>query len=160
MKIIITLSTLTAFLLEQKGHLPNLLKSAFDFEDNPKSSVGQYFGETTNWGMLNEACKNAFNFDGETITMEYNDNNGPMPLNSMLKPIHEFSNWVQRSYDNENYPWEKNAWEEEYCSGDDDVDYNSSYLDCCIAMIELYCLVNKLTYHEFTTYCTKEEFTL
>lgn len=76
-----------------------------------------------------------------------------LTIMGLLKPIHALSDWVARCYDNEQYPWENDAWDSAL-SGDDDVDYNSSYLDCCIAMIELYCLDNKLTYKEFTYYQT------
>lgn len=156
---------LIALIIKEKDRLPDLLKDAFDFtEDEP--GVLHYFYEPTCWDELNAACGDNFTIkfpdhtreEGFTITLGINPNTELMEITQMLKPIHAFTDWVCRSYEEETYPWEKNAWEEDYCSGDDDVDYNSSYIDCCIAMIELYLLRNGFTYHECTTYCQKKDF--
>ena len=153
----ITLSQINACLnnaIKQNLKLPRIISDFADDEDN-EDLISYYILETQNWDILNN---NLFTFDKEeTITITYHPNapiNCPFIMNSIIA----FSSWVSRSYEDETYPWETNAWTEGYCSGDDDVDYNSSYLDCVIACIEYYLLTEGLTKREFTTYNTNLDY--
>lgn len=155
-KIIITIPMLADCILQNSEHLPDILKDAFDLDELKQgdfTSITQYFTETSSWDMLNSCNTNAtFNPQTQEFTFLISPTYEVIHCASALRHINDFSNWVSRSYDNKQYPWEDDAWEQGYCSGDDDVDYNSSYLDCCVAMLEFYLVLNKLTYPEYTTY--------
>lgn len=126
--------------------------------DNIDDTIHAYFLESQNWDMLFKAS-DTFRFEVEDkkvkrIILQWNHH--PQATNMMINcfavfdHIMAFSSWVFRSYEDELYPWEKDAWEEGYCSGDDDVDYNSSYLEAVIAIIEEYLIFKRLTKRELT----------
>lgn len=154
-KLIISLEiiakTLYPLIKENPAILPDLLKDeSFNTEEELLEHITHMHTECQNWDMLNGINQLA-TFNGKEWNLEY-PTNQPVPCETLFKHISAFSDYVARSYDDENYPWEQSAWDEGYCSGDDDVDYNSSYLDACIAWIELYLLTQKLTNKECTTW--------
>lgn len=146
------LSTHLAALLHEQTptNLPELLQDAFSNWDDLKTiedELAHYFA-TPNWGALNQAGR-LYHFDGTTFAIFYKPDN-PVNCTFIFQPIKDFADWVNRSYDNDGYPWEQSAWDLGYCTGDDDVDYNASYPYIIIAILELYLLRNKFTYREFT----------
>lgn len=136
-QITITLTDLQAFLVQVHEEKPELLEGTLleDFDDPTDfyNNLGYYASETSNWDIIN--C-NRLTFDKEKqeFKLEYH----PHFPNITFLRIERFSDWVSRSYDNNLYPWEQNAWDLGYCSGDDDVDYNSSYLDILVEALRLY----------------------
>lgn len=143
--------TLYPLIKENPAILPDLLKDeSFNTEEELLEHITHMHNECQNWDMLN-GCNSLATFDGNAWNLEYPPNQ-PIPCETLFKHISDFSDYVARSYDGAQYPWETSAWENGYCSGDDDVDYNSGYLDACIAWVELYLLTQKLTYKECTTW--------
>ena len=98
-KIIISFDDLKNAFLNRINNgikLPDLIADLIAEDD-----ITHYFAEPTCWDMLNAACGQLFHFDGTTITLHYNPNTRPFDCNLAFKPIHAFSDWVARSYDNE-----------------------------------------------------------
>lgn len=153
-KIKISLTHLAALLHEQNPtNLPELLRDAFSTWDDLQTleeELNSYF-TAPNWGILNQAGRGIYHFDGTSFEIFYKPDQ-PIDCLFVFQPIKDFADWVNRSYDNDGYPypWEQSAWDLGYCTGDDDVDYNASYPYIIIAILELYLLQNKLTYMEFT----------
>lgn len=136
-QITVTLRDLQAFLVQVYNEPPELfikgtLLEDFDFI-NSGDPISYYASETSNWDIIN-CDKLSFDKAKQEFKLEYHPD---FPNITFLR-IERFSDWVSRSYDNELYPWEQNAWDLGYCSGDDDVDYNSSYLDILVEALKLY----------------------
>ena len=153
-KIRIKLTHLAAMLRRQNpANLPELFRDAFSNWAEPKTierELAAYF-PSPNWGILNLAGRGIYLFGSTSSSFEiFYKPDQPIDCLSIFQPIKDFADWVDRSYDNDCYPWEQSAWDLGYCTGDDDVDYNASYLYLIIAILELYLLQNKLTYKEFT----------
>ena len=104
----------------------------FQFSKEDGDSLSYYASETTNWDNINNKD---FSVDLENNSIIYNE---ALPSSMLLEQIRNFSSWVSRSYDNELYPWESDAWDIGYCQGDDDVDYNSSYLEIISDFFDYY----------------------
>lgn len=158
--LIITAPMLAACILANANNLPPILEDALDLDEIQSgdfTSIAQYFTECSNWDALNTTGNFYLEFpnhdENHLTQFEFTilPKSETINCKSLFKPINDFSDWVARSYDNDQYPWENTAWDE-YCTGDDDVDYNSSYLDCVVAMIELYLVTEKYTSPELTTY--------
>lgn len=124
---------LAYFQTVHNGEYNKSILSDIDFIN--EDQIEYYTSETQNWHLISS---NEFAFDDETKTFYINAH-----ITGYDKQIKAFSDWVSRSYENEEYPWESNAWDEGICTGDDDVDYNSSYLDIIVDAIELYIEHNK-----------------
>lgn len=125
------------------NRLPEILKDAFDLDElksEGPTCIEQYFQETNNWNLLNTASGGAYEFKDNIFTINVPENE-PINCIGLFRPINDFSNWVSRSYDYQQYPWEKHAWDYGYCSG-----------DCAVALLEFYLIINKKTHKEFTTY--------
>lgn len=135
-QITITLTDLQEFLVAVHKYKPELLEGTLleDFDPiESEDDIAYYASETQNWDIINWD-RLTFDKEKQEFKLEYHPN---FPNITFLR-IEAFSDWVSRSYENVLYPWEQNAWELGYCSGDDDVDYNSSYLDILVEAIKLY----------------------
>lgn len=129
-QITITLRDLQAFLVQVYYEKPELLEDTIleDFDPvEAEDDIGYYATETRNWNTIN--C--------DSLTFDIEKQEFKLGYNPFIR-IESFSDWVSRSYDNDLYPWEQNAWDLGYCSGDDDVDYNSGYLDTLVEALKLY----------------------
>ena len=104
----------------------------FQFSKEDGDSISYYASETTNWANINNRN---FSVDPKNNSITYNK---ALPSSTLLEQIRSFSSWVSRSYENELFPWESDAWDIGYCQGDDDVDYNSSYLEIISDIFDYY----------------------
>lgn len=99
--------------------------------------LNYYASETRNTHLFNN---DNFSINQEANSITYNES---LTSEQLLKQIRHFSDWVYRSYEGELFHWENDAWDQGYCSGDDDVDYNSSYLEIIADTFEYYHNHNK-----------------
>ena len=114
---------------------PEILKdSILEYFLPNEELILHFLSETRNLNHLNNPD---FNIDLDQGIINYNEK---LPVEILTKRFSDFSDYIYRSYEDDHYPWETNAWENPniQISGDDDVDYNSSYLDQFIEAFALY----------------------
>ena len=146
-KLIITYDELGKCILENRRTLPERLQDVFasyfpEFRRGDFGSIQFYFTKCGPATRLRLSTDN-FQFITEGVAIITPDNETIKPQ-TLFKHIMEYTSWVFRSYENKLFPGEENTWDLGYCQGDDDVDYQSSYLDIAINIINFYLVTNNV----------------
>lgn len=119
-----------------------ILSQDYDFskddEENYEDDIYNYIDESQNWLIINSEYF-AYNPRLKTFVIDNSETS-----TTIFHRLKAYTSWIWRSYHRDNYPWETNAWDIGICSGDDDVDYNGSYLDCLMELILYYLIHNNL----------------
>lgn len=110
------------------------LWESIDKDNTDANDISYFASETNHWDKINTSTLSV-NPSEDEITYQYGSG---AYIPNITKRLNDFADWVMRSYDQELYPWENNAWETLGLSGDDDVDYNGSYLIFLAEIIEIY----------------------
>ena len=130
----ITLQELHQFFLtltlEQQEYI---LGQEPDEDELSYDSFTNWFNNCTKWVHINSDQLSYTSTDNDYITFDPR-----YPKETILRKLNSWADWVMRSYDNELYGWEQNAWDLGYCSGDYDVDYQGSYLIIVSDVLNLY----------------------
>jgi hypothetical protein len=126
---------------------PDLFEEIHGDRDLNENTLSYYLSEC-NHQVFTDFTSGRYNIDLENETIDINlDNIHPAASFADIFAIEiRLPDAIMRSYDDDLYPWENDAWEHYGCSGDDDVDYNGSYLMIFNDAIHLYLIKTKMIY--------------
>lgn len=102
-------------------------------DDLTYDSFSSWFNCCTNWVHINGDQLSYTSTDNDYITFSTT-----FSKEIILEKLNTWINWVMRSYENDLWDWEQNAWDLGYCSSDDDVDYQGTYLIVVSDVLNLY----------------------